>query len=271
LKSVVSKRKEIKKQDLVSKISSKKILCMKASLKCYLNLWRKNVAKVKIIKASYVISRAFKKYVRIRHSKKKLAHFFRLYFIMKSCEFFKSIEINLKKMKKLTNACEKVQRIMKVMIFKRLKKRATFLNKLKEIIVNNEEGKYRFLLKKKVRMWKNYKDKDNFIRKVKNNLLKFNEFFYCLFVRRFKERDLISLINLSRKKVNLINPVDKLKSFINLRFMNRLSKYCKLISASRQLKDKFEKAKFELDKQTSKQFLSRILKVFFFKVFKGLI
>jgi hypothetical protein len=50
--------------------------------------------------------------------------------------------------------------------------------------------------------------------------------------------------------------------------MKRLSKYSKLISASRQLKDKFAEANFELEKQTTKQFLSKIFKIYFFKVYQ---
>jgi hypothetical protein len=166
LKSVICERKEIKKQDLVSRISMKKILSLNSSLKCYLNLWIKNVTKIKITKATYVISRAFKKYVKTLNSKKKLAHFSRLFIIKKSCEFLKSVENSISKVKQFTIACEKVQRFVRLMIFKRLKKRASLLNKLKEIILNYEEGKYKLLLKQKVGMWRNYKDKDDFIRKV---------------------------------------------------------------------------------------------------------
>lgn len=170
MKSAISERKDLRKKCLVTRISYKKSLDLKISLKGYLNLWRRNVASINIHRASYVISRAFKKFIKNCFSKKKLTLFLRLYYRKKTFDFIKYIKNSIIKVNEFTNACIQLEKYLKSIIFKRLYTKAIFLIKLKKIIQKYEEGKNRNLLRHMLRMWKNYKEKDEFILKVKINL-----------------------------------------------------------------------------------------------------
>ena len=132
--------------------------------KYYYNLWKKNLLKMKLNRGATIISKAILMLNRKLFSKNRIKKLFRKYSIKNLVDFFILIKTDQKKYIAIDLGCNRLEKVIKYVVFKKIKKLSYLKEKLFYLINRNKY--YKFVLMKNLIRWKMINDRINFIKKV---------------------------------------------------------------------------------------------------------
>lgn len=158
--------KQIKKLNVINAIFIKKYIDRSNFTFYYLNLWQKNSLKMKINQGVNIISKATLRFTKKRLAKRKLKKLFRKNFIKNLLDFSNIIKISRNKSRLLETASARLEKFIKLVEFRKMKKLSNLKEKLTYSIDKCELKSERSKVTRYFKRWKKIKNKIIFKEKV---------------------------------------------------------------------------------------------------------
>ena len=134
--------------------------------KFYFNLWLKTSNQMKLDEKSIIISRAMSRHSLKLKSKRRLHEILRKFFEKQFMYFTKSLFITIKQYKDFDFAISLMEKYIKLVEYKKIRRISILKEKLSMLINNNEYLNNRDKLTNFFKKWSRMNDKINFSKKV---------------------------------------------------------------------------------------------------------